>query len=388
MQYLERKVSDQIINIINNNKSVILLGPRQTGKTTLVHKIKHDRYLNLIHPELRQRYEAAPGSLIAEIISLNKSLNYKPTIIIDEIQKVPKLADSIQLLIDEQIANFILTGSSARKLTNLLPGRVIKFSLRPLALSELGNLNLTLEQILTNGLLPGIVMNSINSELDLNSYVSLYLEEEIRKEALVRNLGAFHNFLKLSCIGSGEQISFRSIAQEIGVTHNTVAEYYRILQDCMLVEVIMPITISTTRRKLTKHPKYLIFDLGVRRIGAMETAPIAIHQMGRIFEQFVGLELVKILNYTPTASLHYWRCHTGIEVDYIISVNHKYIPIEVKWTNKPSIQDAKHLIKFQAEYINATHGYIICNIPYAMAINEQITALPWNHLINFSLDKI
>lgn len=383
MSYLERKITQQIVATVNNNKSIMLLGPRQTGKTTLVRKLKHDRYLNLIDPELRQRYESSPAALIAEIKALNRELSYKPTLIIDEIQKVPLLTDSIQILIDDNLANFILTGSSARRITNLLPGRVIKFVLRPLAISELGNLNITLEQILINGLLPGIVTDPINQDLDLHSYLSLYLEEEVRKEALVRNLGTFHNFLKLACIGSGQQISFRSIAQEIGITHNTVAEYYRILQDCMLVEVITPITTSSTRRKLTKHPKYLIFDLGVRRVGAMEAAPLSVVQLGNIFEQFVGLELAKILAIMPAASLHYWRDHTGIEIDYIVSINNTYTPIEVKWTNNPSLKDAKHIIKFQKEYSNASHGYIICNTPYAMSINENVTALPWGKLRDF-----
>lgn len=383
--YLERNISKTIINALGQDKNILLLGPRQTGKTTLVKNITHDRYLNLMDPDLRQRYESNSGLLIAELKALSKELSYQPLIIIDEIQKVPKLADCIQLLIDDKVAKFILTGSSARRLTNLLPGRVIKFILRPLAINEITKLNIPLEQILTNGLLPGVVTHSSNT-MELGSYVSLYLEEEVRKEALVRNLGAFHNFLKLACIESGGQISFRSIAQEIGVTHNTVAEYYKILQDCMLIEAIMPITKSYTRRKLTKHPKYIIFDLGVRRVGALEVAPLSTMQIGKVFEQFVGLELVKIVEANFFSSLHYWRDHSGVEVDYIIFYDGQYTPIEVKWTSKPNLNDAKHILKFQAEYQNAACGYIVCNAPFTMEITENIVALPWQKLHGIKLN--
>lgn len=379
-QYLERKITNQILGVLNQGKSILLLGPRQTGKTTLVKTIAHDRYLNLMYPDLRQRYESTPELFIAEIKALHQELSHQPLVIIDEIQKVPVLTDCIQLLIDEKVAKFILTGSSARRLSNLLPGRVIKFSLRPLAIDELGKLNVPIEQILTNGLLPGIISNP-STQLELNSYVSLYLEEEVRKEALVRNLGAFHNFLKLACIESGQPISFRAISQEIGVNHNTVSEYYRILQDCMLVETITPITISYTRRKLAKHPKYFIFDLGVRRIGAMEPIPLSSIQIGKIFEQFVGLELVKIIETRPLCGLHYWRDHAGAEIDYVVIYNECYTPIEVKWTAKPTLKDARHILKFQQEYANTTkQSYIICNTPYAVKITERIVAWPWNRL--------
>ena len=210
---INRLVTKNIVKTLSGNKSVLLLGPRQVGKSTLIKEIlsKNRRFDTILlqNPRLRLLYEKDPARLIQEY-ELEKS---SKTIYIDEIQKVPALFDSIQYLIDELGKKFILTGSSARKLrrsgVNLLPGRLILHQLDPLMWAELGlieknlissiglaNINkptdYKIEDCLVFGTLPEIVgLPPKQRQALLQSYATIYLEEEIRAEALSRNVGRF-----------------------------------------------------------------------------------------------------------------------------------------------------------------------------------------------------
>jgi len=190
----------------------------------------------------------------------------RPLVFVDEIQKIPQIMDTIQLAIDKKLANFILTGSSLRKLrrkkkdVNLLPGRVIELNLGGLTLLELGDdIYPNLEDLLLNGALPEIILqkDSQCKELLLTSYVNIYLEEEIRAEAHVQNLASFSRFLTYAAVDAGKQLNVTNLSREIGVSRHTIEEYYQILQDCLIADRIEPIVKSTTRRRLTKAPKYL-----------------------------------------------------------------------------------------------------------------------------------
>lgn len=380
--WFERAITPKLSSTLKRGKSILLFGPRQTGKTSLVTKIKHDLYINLMRSAVLQKYENDIDTLFREITALKKVLGNKPLIIIDEVQKLPAITDTIQLLIDQDIAQFIITGSSARKIKNLLPGRVIKYTLSPIMIKEIPTQELDLKSILENGSLPEILSIHSQDEVDelLGSYVNLYIEEEVRKEALVRNIGNFSNFIQLACIESGNIVNLRAIASEIGVTHNTIAEYYRILQDCMLVETIQAVTTTNSRKRLNKSPKYLIYDLGVRRIGAGESLNHSIRSLSFMFEQFIGLELCRMSRLlSQKVKILYWRSHDGPEVDYILEIAGEYIPIEVKWTESPNNKDIKHILTFMSEY-NCKQGYVICRCSLPQQLTDNIMALPWDRL--------
>ncbi len=226
-------------------------------------------------------------------------------------------------------------------------------------------------------------------EEELNSYVSLYLEEEVRKEALVRNLTAFSQLLRLSCIESGRIANFSKISQDIGLSHNTVSEYYRILQDCLIVRRIEALTQTPSRRTLSKSPKFILFDLGGRRAGTQEGLSPSREHMGHLLEQFVGLDLLNQIEcFFRRASLYYWRDHNGPEVDYVIEYNNTYISIEVKFTSKPSEKDIKHLKVFKEEYATVGNGYVIADIPFPLELESRIITLPWHQLYRIFEDKI
>ena len=302
MSYIIRKIGDSINHALGRGKSVLLLGPRQTGKTTLLnHQVKSDIQYSFAQIETRLHYEK-------HLIAFAKQLDFeiekkgeKPTVLIDEVQKIPLIMDVVQDFIDRKKAKFILTGSSARKLrhgahVNLLPGRVVSFVMDSLTLMEIPKPHPELKEILLYGSLPNIIteLDEKNKEDDLYSYVSTYLEEEVRAEALVRNIGNFARFLELAASESGLISNFHKLSQEIGVAASTISDYYQLLEDCLIVQRIDPITDGITHRRLIKSPKYLFFDLGVRRACANEGTRLSARSMGSLFEQYVGLELLRL----------------------------------------------------------------------------------------------
>lgn len=368
---------------LGRGKSVLLLGPRQTGKTTLIEGIPADLSLTFSLPSLRQRYEKNPELLRGEVEALKADHPRKNLLVVlDEVQKVPVLLDVVQYLIDKRVARFILTGSSARKLkrgsdTNLLPGRVVGLAMHPLLNAEYPNLSL--DNLMSYGSLPGIVLqkNAADREVDLRSYVETYLEEEIRAESLVRRLGHFARFLELAALESGRIVNFSSISQDIGVSHTTIAAFYEILEDTLIALRVDPITKSTTRKKLTRASRYLFFDMGVRRLCAGESLPQDPRRKGELFEHCVGLELCYLAQYQRHApKIRFWRDPDGPEVDWIIDQGGRYTPVEVKFTDRPDKKDAKNLEVFLTEY-RQNFGYIVCTVPRKVRISKSVTAIPW-----------
>ena len=290
-----------------------------------------------------------------------------------------------QDLIDRGEAQFVFTGSSARKLRrggeiNLLPGRVVAMHLDPLTIEESrpGSLN----EALLFGSLPAIrtVDKKADKERDLASYVETYLEEEVRQEALVRNVGAFGRFLNLAGLESGRIANYSKISQDVGVSSVTVQAYYEILVDCLVAERVEPVTRSASRKKLTKASRYLLFDLGVRRLAAGEGTRLHPTRMGELFEQFVGLEIIRLVRLRGRGwRLRFWRDPDGPEIDWVLEREGKYLPIEVKLTDRPSLKDARHLLVFMKEY-KAKKGLVICTSPRVVRLSEAVTAVPWQDL--------
>src|SRR3990167_2046020 len=388
MTYIRRKLAGNILDILKRGKSILLLGARQTGKTTMINQeIVPDLIFNFFKAEDGIRDEKDPTLLTRELKLALQTWDKPPIIFMDEIQRVPNVTDIAQLLIDQKKAQFILTGSSAHKLkhgatVNLLPGRVVVLIMDPLHFDELPKNWQNLNDILLYGTLPFIVLdnNNGNREADLRSYVTTYLEEEIRAEALVRNIGNFSRFLELAASESGHIVNFTKLSQDVGVAATTIMDYYQVLEDCMITLRIDPIIHSISHRRLIKSPKYIFFDLGVRRACTNEGHQLPEKYLAHLFEQYIGIELIHQTRKLSSTQLRYWRDSNNVEVDYVLETSGRYIPIEVKWTEEPSINDARHLKKFLLEYENTDKGYIICRTPQAIEISENIIALPWQRV--------
>ncbi|KKS47173.1 hypothetical protein A3J20_05565 [Candidatus Gottesmanbacteria bacterium RIFCSPLOWO2_02_FULL_42_29] len=401
LRYLEPKIRQ----LLTKKFSGLILGPRQVGKTTLVRDLleKFDNKIEIFlqNPKVRLETEVDPSAIIRQV----KASRIKPLVFVDEAQKVPEIFDSAQFLIDEGSAQFIFTGSSARKLkrskVNLLPGRIKRFHLDPLLWGELGwikksslgdltlkNINrktgYTFEDSLIFGSLPLIISLSDEDKRDIiKSYAEIYIEEEIRAEAISRKIGAFSRFLELAARESGTSPNFSKLSNESGVSQPAVKEFYRILEDTLIAERVDPY-LKNARKRILSMSRYYFFDLGVRNsLAKIPLEKNTIHaQKGVLFEHAVILEIIrriKVLN--KNYKVCFWRTAGGAEVDCIIDRGSSVIPIEIKSSKYISASEIKGLKIFLNDYRKlASHGYVITMGEKPERVSDNITAIPWFYL--------
>ncbi len=392
----------------------LIFGARQTGKSTLIERLLRESdivRIDFTRSEERSRFLVDPDELIRLCRSLPR--RRKPTyIFVDEAQAVPAIFDAVQHLYDSDKRRwrFVLCGSSARKLrltgANLLPGRSFLHHLYPLTLAERPPVpantvhshsplqlpwprgtpqdNLfppaDLETRLIYGELPGVVTApKADRARILRAYAFVHLEEEMRREALVKDWAAFVRFLRLAALESGQVLNYAAISNETGISQPTVKGYYQLLED-MFIGVRVLAWTKSPRKNLLSTPKFLLFDLGVRHAAAgLEVSRATIRSNpGPLFEQWVGLELWRRLQYLGQGELSYLRTRDGAEVDFIVEHKGQATPFEVKWTERPTLTDARHLIAFLREHPRqAKRGYVVCRCPRPLALADNITALPW-----------
>jgi len=318
-----------------SRRSILVLGPRQVGKSTLLSGLKPDLTINLASPATFRDYVSQPQRLESELRAAGPGIR---KVFIDEVQRVPALLDALQVILDEMPNRFrfLLTGSSARKLrrgdANLLPGRIHLHHLHPLLACELGS-EFVLDRAMAHGTLPGIYAEK-DRELrsrDLRAYVDVYLREEVQAEALVRNLGGYARLLDLSAASSGRIVNLNSLCRDAGVSYETARRYAQILEDTLIVFRI-PGWSGSDRSSLVAHPKLFFFDTGVRN--AVLRRPLdrpLDDERGLLLEHFVAQELFRRTGTIwPELSLFHYRTHHGAEVDLVAQVGRELWAIEVK----------------------------------------------------------
>jgi predicted AAA+ superfamily ATPase len=339
--------------------SCFILGPRQTGKTTLLETLNISVQYNLLQSSEFVRLSRDPDLIFKECSKLNQKL--KHTIWIDEVQKIPKVLDVVHRTIEKfKNINFILSGSSARKLraegVNLLGGRALDFKLHPLTSIELKD-EFSLETSLKFGTLPKIssLLHEGDSELAidlLNSYVSTYLDEEIQKEALVRDLQPFQRFLEVAAQAAGGLINFSKIADDSQISHTAAVNYFSILQDTLIGFLLDPYHASV-RKQLIKQPKFYFFDNGVNRaiLNTLGSAPTGLEK-GVMFEQFVIQEVRRVNDYfKKRLKLYFWRTEAGAEVDLLLCRGSKILlAVECKASPHVKKRDLSGLKAFKKDY--------------------------------------
>jgi predicted AAA+ superfamily ATPase len=353
--------------------------------------------VNLQDRRIRLKYERDKSAFLEEL----EAAEDVSVVFIDEIQKVPALLDDIQYFYDNNPHrfDFFLTGSSARKLkihsANLLPGRMHLFHMTPVLQAEMRDAVIippdmkrenafpvrSLEDLLVYGNLPGVYGEGIDSwQETLTAYSELYVENEVRLENLVNDMGSFLMFLKLAARESGQTVNYSRLAATLSVSVNTVRNYYTILEDTY-IGLRIP-AFGRSRKKLVSAPRFLIFDLGVRN--ALSELPLnktlVDLDAGHMFEQFVMTELFyRCLCHGRLYKLSTWRTTTGAEVDAVIETPDEVIPVEIKWTDSPKLRDIRHLNKFLDLHRDiAGRGYIVCRVDRPRKLSDRITALPWD----------
>ncbi len=370
MPYFKRL---QTFSGLKKNQSAFLWGPRQTGKSTLLHELyPNSLCLNLLDPDTYDTWHKNPAYLRDLVLASDK---LDRPIIIDEIQKFPKLLDIVQWLIDEKKLSFILTGSSVRKLVrgggNLLGGRCWRYEMFPFSFAEIPDFDLM--RALNHGLLPRSYLAD-DAQSSLQAYVSDYLKEEIFAEALTRNSQAFSQFIEKAAFSNGEIVNYSKIASECGVRSSTVKDYFQILEDTLIGRFVPSFRLKPKRRVILA-PKFYYFDVGIanfllKRGGILPQSEL----MGRTFEHFILQELWAHKSYHQKQhDISYWRTTSGLEVDFILGKAE--IAVEVKATREVTSHHLKGMKQFCDEY-KPKHALIVCLEPL-LRKSDNITVVPW-----------
>ncbi|MDZ7721523.1 MAG: AAA family ATPase [candidate division KSB1 bacterium] len=346
MKYITRHFSP-------SEQSYFLFGPRGTGKSTfLKHHYQNALWIDLLMADVYRTLSAFPERL-KERVEGNPD---KDIIIIDEIQKIPDLLGVVHALVEQHNdKQFILTGSSARKLkrsgVNLLAGRLHYYTMHPFMLSE--DVDSSFDEALDRGLVPVVAKNA-DPRATLDAYVSLYVQEEVQQEGLVRNIGAFHRFLESISFSHGAQLNISNVAREAQIERKVVEGYIHILQDILLAYRI-PVFTKKAKRAVVSHPKLFLYDCGVFRTlrprGPLDR-PEEIS--GAALEGLVAQHLKAFLAYGAEKNdLFYWRTQRGVEVDFILYGESGITAIEVKNAKQVRHQDLKGLKAFRTDYPRA-----------------------------------
>ena len=336
------------------HQSFFLLGPRGTGKSTFVRANFQDAlYIDLLQPDLFRSLLARPERL-REMVHGNPGT---PTIVLDEIQKVPQLLDVVHALMEEdRRRRFVLTGSSPRKLkrdgADMLAGRALLKRMHPFVAGELGKA-FSLPDALSHGMIP-VVVGSSDPEATLHSYVDLYLKEEIQAEGLTRNIGNFTRFLEAASFSHGSQLTVSNISRECGVERKTVEGYLSILED-LLLTFRVPVFTRKAKRATVSHPKFYFFDTGLynalRPKGPLDR-PEEIG--GATLEGLVAQHLLAWIDHRrPDVALNYWRTRSGNEVDFVLYGKNLFRAIEVKNAATVHSADLRGLKTFGEDYPQA-----------------------------------
>ena len=412
--YFHRTAIEPLRSTASAGKVRLLFGARQTGKTILLRRaIEGDdaAIFDLQDGATRRRFESDPGQFSREVKALPRRAR---RVVVDEIQKVPALLDEVQSLYDAdpQARELFLTGSSARRIVrgsaNLLPGRCHVFHLAPVTRWEQGVTSALdvirepatrggsrtrdappfpqqdLGRTLLFGSLPGIMQESKETAaLTLAAYVGTYLEEEIRSEALVRDLGGFGVFLRLAALESGRIVNLTKLSNESGIALSTLKNFYQVLEQTFVGLPLRPYSRAGRKRLLTT-PRFYLFDNGVRTAAAglsFDAATLGALG-GELLEHWVGLELLHRTKYLGRGfGVSFWRTVSGAEVDFVVETPKEDVPIEVKWTRRPTPSDARHLEAFLDTHPKrAKRGFVVCRADARSKLSERVTALPWSDL--------
>jgi predicted AAA+ superfamily ATPase len=340
-------------------QSFFLLGPRGTGKSTFIKKESPEALcLDLLLPEVFRNYTAYPERL-RELVHAHKETK---TVVVDEVQKAPQLLEVVHSLIEEkQGVQFILTGSSARKLrkagVNLLAGRALMKHMHPFMAAELKDL-FDLDRALQVGLLP-LVLNSAEPTSTLQAYVDLDLREEVQMEGLTRNIGNFSRFLETVSFSHSAILNMSNVARECQIERKVVEGYVGILEDLLLAYRI-PVFTRRAKRAVAAHPKFYFFDAGIYNIlrpsGPLDRPE---EKSGAALEGLIAQHLRAWIDYFhPGTQLYFWRTSSGSEIDFVIYGEHIFWAVEVKNSGTIHPQDLRALKAFGGDYPEAKRFFI------------------------------
>ena len=371
-----KHIKDRILDLsLPADRSAFLWGPRKTGKTYWIKRYFADSVIiDLLKTDVFADYASRP-SLLREQYQEHRGL-----VVIDEIQMVPDLLNEIHWLIENTDVSFLMTGSSARKLrrrhANLLGGRAWRYTMAPLTHAETEGFDL--EQIVVSGLLPPHFLSS-DPVQDLRSYVADYLKEEIAAEAVIQNIPAFAEFLRVAALTSGELLNYTNVGRETGVSAKVVRNYFQILEDTFLGFRITPWR-KIRNRRLIETEKFYLFDVGVTNYLARRAPRIGTPEFGNSFEHYILMELKAYQAYrNPELDIRYWRTSTGFEVDFVL--DDMNVAIEVKGSQRVHSTHTRGLRALLEEH-TVKRAVIVSLEKQQKKLDSSIEVMPWQVFLN------
>jgi len=374
---------NRLVNIPKSN-SFFLFGARGTGKTFLLRehfKQTPALFIDLLDPEQNHMFNLRPRTLVEQLAAQKSETEW---VVIDEIQKAPKLLDLVHQQIESSRFKFALTGSSARKLrhgtANLLAGRAFVYHLFPLTAGEIGD-QFSLQAALSWGTLPrAVTLGSDHNRRDfLRAYTHTYLQEEITQEQIVRRLDPFRRFLVAAAQMSGQIVNFSKIGREVGASTVTVQSYFQILEDTLIGNLIEPFH-ESVRKRQRGNPKFYFFDTGIQRALnntlQVELAPQT-YGYGAAFEHFVVNEINRLQSYArKDYRLSYLRTKDGVEIDLVIErPGLRRALVEIKSTERVTEEEIRSLTRLGKDVENS-EAFCLSRDPTPKKIGA-VSCLPW-----------
>ncbi len=334
MKRIERDISPKVLEALQKFPIVAIMGPRQSGKTTLCQMLKpHYTYVNLEDISLINFAKSDPKGFLA---------SYKMGVIIDEIQYVPELFSYLQVYTDQSQTNgeYLITGSQhfllSQHIAQSLAGRVALFQLLPLSLTELNNANFTIEtweDCLIYGSYPRKWMNKIDAFEFYDNYLSTYIERDVRLLKNIMNLDVFQKFIKLMAGRTGQLFNQSGLGNELGLDNKTINSWMTLLEASFIAFRLSPYHTNFSKR-IVKTPKIYFYDTGLLAylLGIRSAHDLEIHfAKGQLFENFIILErMKKSWNFKTHEHFYFWRDSSGNEVDLLIEAGSKLLAVEIK----------------------------------------------------------
>jgi len=380
---INRKIMNELLILLTEYPVVTILGPRQSGKTTLAKGyLKEYVYSNLEIPDVKHFAQEDPKAYLAQ---------FKSKVIIDEIQRVPELLSYIQGIVDEEqeCGRFILTGSHQLQLqegvTQSLAGRTAILNLLPFSIAELKDSSIefnSFSQYCFTGFLPRIYDKSIRPTIAYSNYYQTYVERDVRQLINLKDLSLFEKLLKLMAGRVGQIIDYSSLANDIGITVKTVKSWLSILEASFIIFKLSPYFENFGKRAI-KSPKYyftdvgfLSFLLGIRNEDQVLRDPL----VGNIFENLVVMEFLKSqYNRGKMADLYFFRDTNGSEIDIVFQDGRDLIAIEIKSGSTFSSSQLKGIKKFKKISNKVSHSYLV-NSGSNMILSEDIDVINFKNI--------
>jgi len=333
MTYIQRIIEKTVLNLANQYPVVTITGPRQSGKTTLCHKVFDEKpYTNLESPDVRQYAIDDPRGFLSQ---------YPDGAVFDEIQRAPDLVSYLQPLVDtdQRDGLFILTGSQQLEVSNTvnqsLAGRTGLVKLLPLSLEELKTSSSITEadHLLYHGFYPRIWEKQLNPTQALGDYFETYLERDLRQLINIKDLNLFQRFIKLCAGRIGQLLNLNSLANDTGISHTTARSWLSLLEASFILFLLQPFHRNISKR-LVKSPKLYFYDVGLAAflLGIENESQVARDPLrGSLFENMVIAEAMKFrFNQGKRSNLTFYRDSKGNEVDLLLIYGSDIFPIEIK----------------------------------------------------------